>query len=65
LKLEVLNSTKDTVEFKAFFMENGSVNTIHENLKFCKENGRWLYFSFYKKTDNRWFYKGYNKLDFI
>jgi len=48
LKLEVLNSTKDTVEFKAFFMENGSVNTIHENSKFCKENGHWVYFSFYK-----------------
>ena len=26
LKLEVLNSTKTTVEFKAYFMENGSIN---------------------------------------
>lgn len=43
LKLEVLNSTEDTVEFKAFFMENGAVNIIHENSKFCKENGIWVY----------------------
>ena len=43
LKLEVLNSTENTVEFKAFFMENGAVNVIHENSKFCKENEHWVY----------------------
>ena len=43
LKLEVLKATKDTVEFKAFFMENGAINEIHENSKFCKENGHWVY----------------------
>lgn len=43
LKLEVLNSTENTVEFKAYFMENGSVNVIHENSAFCKENGYWVY----------------------
>ncbi|MDV7187427.1 YchJ family metal-binding protein [Lutibacter sp. TH_r2] len=43
LKLEVLNSTSDTVEFKAYFMENGSINVIHENSKFVKENGHWVY----------------------
>ena len=43
VKLEVLNSTEDTVEFKAYFMENGSINVIHENSKFVKENGYWVY----------------------
>lgn len=43
LKLEVLNTTEDTVEFKAFYMENGTVNIIHENSKFCKENNYWVY----------------------
>jgi len=50
IKLEVLNSTKgkkvDTtgiVEFKAFFMENGNMNVIHENSEFCKENKHWVY----------------------
>lgn len=50
LKLEIINSTKGTtadkdgtVEFKAFFMENSSVNVIHENSEFCKENGYWVY----------------------
>ncbi|SNR52185.1 YchJ family protein [Lutibacter flavus] len=50
LKLEVLNTTKDTtndstgtVEFKAFFMENGNINVIHENSKFVKENNHWVY----------------------
>lgn len=50
LKLEVLNTTKGTatdaigtVEFKAFFMENGTINTIHENSKFSIENNQWVY----------------------
>lgn len=43
VKLEVLNTTEDTVEFKAFFKENGVMNHIHENSKFCKENGHWVY----------------------
>jgi len=43
LKLEILNSTNDTVAFKAFFMENGSINVIQENSKFSKENGNWTY----------------------
>lgn len=50
LKLEVLNTTKGTandstgtVEFKAFFMENGEINVIHENSKFVKENNHWVY----------------------
>jgi len=43
LKLEILNSSLDIVEFKAFFIENGSVSVIHENSKFCKESGHWVY----------------------
>lgn len=50
LKLEVLkttngtaNDTIGTVEFKAFFMENGAINIIHENSKFCIENNYWVY----------------------
>jgi SEC-C motif-containing protein len=43
LKLEILNSTNDTVAFKAFFMENGSINVIQENSNFSKENGNWAY----------------------
>ena len=50
LKLEILNTsegtentTKGTVEFKAFFMENGKINSIHENSNFNKENNHWVY----------------------
>jgi SEC-C motif domain protein len=43
IKLEVLNNTKNTVEFKAYFRENGSLNFIHENSLFVKENGHWVY----------------------
>lgn len=37
------NDTTGTVEFKAFYMENNKVQVIHENSKFCKENGHWVY----------------------
>ena len=50
LKLEVLNTVKGsktdsigTVEFKAYFMENGKIDVIHENSSFCKENKHWVY----------------------
>ena len=43
LQLEILNTTEDTVEFKASFKENGSVQVIHGNSKFCKENNHWVY----------------------
>ena len=43
VKLEVLNSTENTVEFKAYFIENGSLNVIHENSFFVKENNHWVY----------------------
>lgn len=51
LGLEVINKSggepKDvfgTVEFKAHFKEGFFRNKIHENSKFIKENGRWVYF---------------------
>lgn len=50
LKLEILSKTKGidsdtegTVEFKAHFLENGKPQVIHENSKFIKENGCWMY----------------------
>jgi SEC-C motif-containing protein len=43
IKLEVLHATETSVEFKAFFMENGNIDVIHENSVFCKENDHWVY----------------------
>lgn len=50
IKLEVINTTKGqkndntgTVEFKAYFLENGLMDIIHENSAFCKENNHWVY----------------------
>ena len=43
LKLEVLEATIDTVNFKAYFIENGTTDVIVENSKFVKENNIWFY----------------------
>lgn len=43
IKLDVLNTTENSVEFKAFFYENGELNVIHENSFFEKENNHWVY----------------------
>ncbi|MBU2946726.1 YchJ family protein [Zobellia uliginosa] len=50
LKLEVLKTTMGkisdtagTVEFKAFYIENGKMAVIHENSNFTRENGHWVY----------------------
>ena len=43
VQLKILNTTINTVEFKAFFMENGKLEVIHENSFFCKENEHWVY----------------------
>lgn len=50
LKLEIIETSKGTVidstgtvEFKAFYLENGVFKNIHENSKFCKENKHWVY----------------------
>ncbi len=37
------NDTEGWVEFTAYFMEDGIMNTIHENSFFIKENNRWYY----------------------
>lgn len=51
-KLEVLKTkaglaadTEGWVEFKAYFIENGKVNTIHENSYFTRVGGKWSYLS--------------------
>ncbi|WP_299159766.1 YchJ family metal-binding protein [uncultured Tenacibaculum sp.] len=51
VKIDVLNSSlgnstdsTGTVEFKAFFIENGKMEVIHENSKFLRENNHWVYF---------------------
>lgn len=43
VKLDVLQATENTVEFKAYFYENGSLQMIHENSFFVKENNHWVY----------------------
>lgn len=43
LKLEVLNSTENTVEFKAYFIENGEIEIIYEKSYFTKESSHWTY----------------------
>lgn len=50
VKLEVLKTYKGTsidtvgnVEFKAFFIEDGKIEVIHENSLFYKENQHWVY----------------------
>ena len=43
VKLDVLQSSENTVEFKAFFYEDSSLNVIHENSLFVKENDHWVY----------------------
>ncbi|CAZ98229.1 YchJ family metal-binding protein [Zobellia galactanivorans] len=50
LKLEVLYTSEGsetdssgTVEFKAYYMENGQMGVIYEKSNFSKENGHWVY----------------------
>ncbi|MDP5105559.1 MAG: YchJ family metal-binding protein [Polaribacter sp.] len=43
VKLDVLHATENTVEFKAYFYENGTLHMIHENSSFVKENNHWVY----------------------
>ncbi len=52
VKLEIIKTEKGMqndnvgyVEFKAFFMEKGKLECIHENSRFIKENGLWFYIS--------------------
>ncbi len=39
------NDTEGFVEFKAFYLENGKLDCIHENSRFVKENKLWYYIS--------------------
>lgn len=50
IKLNVLNTTDGlendttgTVEFKAFYLQKGKVQVLHEVSRFCKENDHWVY----------------------
>jgi SEC-C motif-containing protein len=44
LKLEIINSTENTVEFKAYFLDSKLQNQIHHELSTFKlENGSWFY----------------------
>jgi len=50
IKLKIMNTTQGkedetfgTVEFKAYYLENGIRGIIHENSSFEKENGHWVY----------------------
>nr|WP_321452789.1 YchJ family metal-binding protein [uncultured Carboxylicivirga sp.] len=39
------NDTEGWVVFIAYFSEEGKIETIHENSRFVKENGKWFYIS--------------------
>ena len=44
LQLEIINTTENTVEFKAYFSDNTLQNHIHHELStFIFENGSWFY----------------------
>ncbi len=43
-KLEIISSTENTVEFKAYFLDKNKVNQVHyEFSTFKQENGSWFY----------------------
>ncbi len=43
-KLEIISSTENTVEFKAYFRDKNKVNQVHcEFSTFQQENGNWFY----------------------
>lgn len=53
LRLEILSSTgggeddsEGTVTFKAHFKEKGKKRFIHEDSKFVRESGNWMYLGF-------------------
>ncbi|PKP47093.1 MAG: Sec-C motif domain protein [Bacteroidetes bacterium HGW-Bacteroidetes-11] len=39
------NDETGYVEFRAFYMESGQMQQIHEKSLFKRENGKWVYFS--------------------
>jgi SEC-C motif-containing protein len=43
-KLEIISATENTVEFKAYFIDESNSNQVHyEFSTFKKENGSWFY----------------------
>lgn len=43
-KLEIISSSENTVEFKAYFIDSNNTNQIHYELStFKQENGSWFY----------------------
>ena len=43
LRLEILHSDDNTVEFVATFRINGKAHKLHEKSRFMQENGKWFY----------------------
>ena len=41
--LEIVKSHDDTVEFKAYYKANGSLQMLHERSQFIFQEGRWQY----------------------
>lgn len=43
-KLEIISATENTVEFKAYFLDENNSNQVHHEFStFKKENGSWFY----------------------
>jgi len=43
-KLEIISATENTVEFKAYFLDENKENQVHQEFStFKKENGSWFY----------------------
>ncbi len=43
LKLDIINSYDNIVEFKAYYKENNKTNVLHEKSTFIQEDGMWKY----------------------
>ena len=43
LKLDVLDTHENIVEFKAYYKENDKIQVLHEKSNFIFEDGNWLY----------------------
>ena len=42
-RLEIVESTDDTVEFRAHFEGAGATGVLHERSRFAQRAGRWFY----------------------
>ena len=42
-RLEIISSTENTVEFKAYYQYQGQNEVLHEHSQFEKKNGKWFY----------------------